>query len=72
MKMPGFDADVSLYKTSENYRYVGSSATRRQAIVVPSACPPYHKCCQSGPYNWCCKPLDTNCDTANCPHGFNC
>jgi hypothetical protein len=43
MAMPGFTAEVSLYKSDERYRLVANmaSATHESTAVYPQACPWY-------------------------------
>ena len=69
MALPGFNAEASLYRTSEPYKEVGTvAASARQAAVVPQAC------VNLGPCRICLVIIGIvprACFTISCPGGIN-
>jgi hypothetical protein len=73
MKMPGFAAEASLYKTSEQYRLLAAPHNDRRAQVVQLSLPVSVSCsgggmdcfCTGGCIRkkggWCCCAGDANC-----------
>lgn len=47
MNLPGFNAEASLYKTTENYFNVASSPIVSQAVTPQLKCPPAGLCAKA-------------------------
>jgi hypothetical protein len=63
MNMPGFTAEASLYKTSEDYHMAGTAAPLAHAqSVLPQWCytsPSGYVCCWTPWFGWNCRRLLT-------------
>lgn len=40
--------------------------------IVPAACKPDYRCCQTGSNHWCCVPKGIPCISGLCPEGWHC
>jgi hypothetical protein len=67
MTLPGFTADMSLYRTQAAYAGVGASERRtdlvqaQQLLQVPNLCTWYAFCCRERLYPWCCELFRRRC-----------